>query len=166
MHSTVFEIETKRRRALFKRELSNRKKRSSVFKRCYNDIVDLVGDPLQWPEYICSVRRCLRPTEGCLRPTGRWRHVGQADDFRRLLIKPNLKHAQRFKLTLFLLSNGIHPKIIMDFYNANGSLRDVSARRSVESLMKSYLDSTIPLSFISFDLTRGRWENMRGDKMY
>ena len=150
---TAFKIETKRRRALFKRELSLRKKRSHAFTRHYHDIVDLIGDPLRWPERICAVR-CVG--------TAQRRHTAPTDDFRRLLIAPNLKHAPRFKLTLFLLSNGIPPQMILDFYQANGSLRDISAQRSVESLTKSYCASKMPTTFVSFDLTRGRWEDMNG----
>jgi hypothetical protein len=135
-----FEIETKRRRALFKKELSLRKRTSPHFSRHYEDIVDLIGDPLQWPEHICSVRR----TKMCSK------HVG---------------HPQRFKLTLFLLSNGVPADIILDFYKANGSLRDESAERSVKALTKAYCNRTLSTDFVSFDLTRARWENLRGEPL-
>ncbi len=150
-----FEIETKRRRALFKKELSLRKRTSPHFSRHYEDIVDLIGDPLQWPEHICSVRR----TKMCSK------HVGQIEDFRRLLITPCIKHPQRFKLTLFLLSNGVPADIILDFYKANGSLRDESAERSVKALTKAYCNRTLSTDFVSFDLTRARWENLRGEPL-
>ena len=146
MSVSSFEIETKRRRALFKRELSERKRaRGDSFTQQYADITDLTGDPLNWPEQICAIRK--------------HRHASKFEDFRRLFISPTLKYRERFKLTLFLLGNGVNPTMILEYYAANGTLRDVSALRSVKALCKSYIEQTIS-NFTSYDLTSGRYEKM------
>ena len=146
MSVSSFEIETKRRRALFKRELSERKRaRGDYFTQQYADITDLTGDPLNWPEQICAIRK--------------QRHASKFEDFRRLFISPTLKYRERFTLTLFLLGNGVNPTMILEYYAANGTLRDVSALRSIKSLCQSYRDQTIP-NFTSYDLTSGRYEKM------
>jgi hypothetical protein len=139
-----FDILTKRHRALFLRELSSRKRRSARFARSYETITDLIGDPLNWPELICAVRVS----------NGVRRHACAREDFRRLFIAENLKHGERFKLTLFLLSN----------YTANASLRDESAVRSVKAMLDEYkcLDELKRNSWSTFDLCTGRWEYLNG----
>ena len=149
-----FGVETKKRRAYFRRELSLRKKRSQRFTRAYQSIADLIGDPLSWPETICAVRE-----NGVRR-----RHTDQKEDFRRLFISENLKHGERFKLTLFLLGNGVPPNLIEEFYASNNSLRDESASRSVASMISQYksLSEETRNKWASFDLIRMRWEYFNG----
>ena len=149
-----FDILTKRYRALFLRELSSRKRRSARFARSYEMITDLIGDPLNWPELICAVRVS----------NGVRRHACAREDFRRLFIAENLKHGERFKLTLFLLSNGVPPIMIEEYYTANASLRDESAVRSVKAMLDEYkcLDELKRNSWSTFDLCTGRWEYLNG----
>ena len=160
----AFDIETNHLRATFKKELSLRKKRNKRFVDAYNDIVDLIGDPLNWPESICSVKYIKNGTK---------RHAGKEEDFRRLFISENLKHGYRFKLTVFLLGNGVPRHMIKTYYKENGSLRDNSARMSVNSMLKRYdqlsansarntLECLTTRKWITFDLINRRWEDMDG----
>jgi hypothetical protein len=153
--STQFQIESNRLRALFKKELCERKRIRPTFEQKYNNLIEFVGDPLNWPENICSTR---------ISRFGK-RHVDARDDMRRMLITPFLKHSQRFKITLFLLSNGVPPVVIQEFYDANNSLRDNSAKRSIKQLYQDYANCTnngLDAKWCTFDLIKGRWENLNG----
>ena len=163
-----FDFETKRLRAIFKKELSLRKKKNPHFAEAYNDIVDLIGDPLNWPESIC----CVKYTKNGIK-----RHAEKDEDFRRLFISKKLKHGYRFKLTIFLLGNGIPSYMIKKYYKENGSLRDDSARRSVKNILERYerlsvdsarttLECLTTRKWTTFDLINQRWEDMDGKTSY
>ena len=143
---------TNRSRALYKRTLSIKKRCSDRFARAFDALTIATGDPLNWPEHICAERK------------GRQAH--ESEDFRRLLLKSHLKHGERFKLTLFLLSNGVAPWIIKEYYRANCSLRDESAERSVAAMIDEFGSPTSDKwkAWTSFDLVTRRWEKMAGDK--
>ena len=165
---SAFDIETKRLRAIFKRELASRKMRNKRFATAYENIVDLIGNPLDWPESICSVKHTK---------DGKKRHANKEEDFRRLFISENLKHGYRFKLTVFLLGNGVPPHMIKKYYKENGSLRDASAKRSVETMFKNYQRISVDFArntmeclttrkWSTFDLINNRWEDMDGNPVY
>ena len=139
-------LEQKRNTALFKMLLSRRKKSKGLrFVSSYSDLLEVISNPINWPPRICSTNTNMRM----------------------LLLKESLNHSQRFMLTLFLLSNGVAPNLILSYYDANNSLRDESAIKSVQSLIKSYQNPTesFLLKYSSFDLHKGRWEKLNGTKV-
>jgi len=73
-------------------------------------IQDLIGPKRGWPKYMLS-----------------------------LMFKQGyLKNGERFSLTVFLLANGLQPELIVLWYARMRMLRDVSAHRHVEWLIKNY----------------------------
>lgn len=145
------EIETNRCKALYLKELSHlRKKRGNKFIDCHSLISDLVGNPLNWPEKICSFQKNTR--------------VGKDRDFRRILVSDHLKFAQRHKLTLFLVGNGVPPGVVREYYRSAGSLRDASAIRHVENTLRMFEKPALNRkeidNFWCFDLVREKWERL------
>lgn len=132
-------------KAYYKRELSQRKKNVKGFTKIFDLLSDLLGNPLNWNELICSLNNSI--------------------DMRRLLLKPNLKHKERFILTLFLLTNGIDPLIIKEYYITNNSLRDDSARKSVYCLIDRYdSDENFMNNFYSFSLVENNYMYLNNKK--
>ncbi len=143
------DMETNKYKAFYRRELSTmRLRRGKKFCQCHSTICDLIGDPLHWPEKICSLQKKMR--------------VGARRDFRRMLVAPTLKFAERHKLTLFLVGNGVSPAIVRSYYEAAGNLSDESARRQIEYTLNIFErgDRNQIDRFWCFDLIRGRWERM------
>ena len=50
----------------------------------------------------------------------------------------SLEYVEHFKLTLFLLWNGVSPAHVMRWYRVRGLLRDVAAVKHVESLLQEW----------------------------
>ncbi len=152
---SAFEIETRRIRATWKLLLRKRKKsggRSWV--QAYQDIVDIVGSPLTWPEHICSER---------IHNKQRVRN-SREHDMRFLLLQKNLRYGQRFYLSLFLVSNGVNPVMIMQYFQENGSLK-YDAVKSIQAMFEEYKQrSEKSREWYSFDLTNGQWETMDGKR--
>jgi hypothetical protein len=55
-----------------------------------------------------------------------------------LFASRHLHYQERFRLTIFLLGNGVDPEHILQYYSVMGSLRDASAVRHVQSLDLSF----------------------------
>ena len=72
-------------------------------------VEDLIGPLIEWPQPM----RCLA-------------------------LSTHLRYRDRFQLTLFLLGNALPPCVIREWYASQRCLRDVAARRHVESVIADF----------------------------
>ncbi len=152
-----FQIETQHIRAKWKLLLKKRMRQGTQqWTRAYKNIVDIVGSPLQWPEHICSERFNSR---------GEIVRNHPEKDLRVLLLKRGLRYNQRFCLSLFLISNGVNPVLVMEYFKINQSIKE-DAYGSIQAMFDTYSRrDEKSRHWYSYDLINKRWENMNGEKM-
>lgn len=129
----------------FKKERAKGRLRGKNWQRAYDmSIKEQIGDPLSWPVN---------------------KHPKVAlhlHDMRMKLLKP-LKHNDRFRVTTFLLANGVSPYHIGNYMSTNGSLSDDSAVRDVKGIIKRYRQREPRLMATrAYDLQHRRFMKLSG----
>ena len=153
----AFQIETNRIRATWKLLLKKRMRQGGrPWITAYRNIVDIVGSPLNWAEHICSERYSR---------SGKIVRNNPQKDLRFLLLQRGLRYNQRFCLSLFLVSNGVNPLLVLEYFKVNKSIKE-DAFKSIEAMFNSYTNrDENARKWYSYDLINKRWENMNGEKI-